>query len=252
MAAGEMAAGEGARIDHRSFAAAQSFTLGAKLHWTTKLYPALRAEHDRLETQDGLAGLAEGTLYRYYAWLERHLQRIKYSGRYGLQPYHAQDREALERAIDPAALTDHTLALDPELKPPKYYTSVDIHQHPGGLWSDPIAGHVYERGARSTTPMLGGRYRDLHQRFTDLVGGAPGRILDMGCGFGKSTKPFSESFPGAEVEAVDLSGSGPVRASQPVSSEPGSTTAVSSSLSTRFPAARSNDPVDGFASLVDA
>ncbi len=34
---------------------------------------------------------------------------------------------------------------------------------------------------------------------------APGRILDMGCGFGKSTKPFYESFPGAEVEAVDLS-----------------------------------------------
>ena len=33
----------------------------------------------------------------------------------------------------------------------------------------------------------------------------PLRILDMGCGFGKSTRPFYETFKDACVEAIDLS-----------------------------------------------
>jgi ubiquinone/menaquinone biosynthesis C-methylase UbiE len=36
--------------------------------------------------------------------------------------------------------------------------------------------------------------------------GSPRRILDLGCGFGKSTLPFADSFPDAEVHGVDLSG----------------------------------------------
>ena len=34
---------------------------------------------------------------------------------------------------------------------------------------------------------------------------APGRVLDMGCGFGKSTRPFYEALPEAQIEAIDLS-----------------------------------------------
>ena len=91
---------------------------------------------------------------------------------------------------------------------PEYYTRVDIHQHPGGVWSDPIAGFVYERGARSTTPLAGQRHRDLHERLTAAAlerCPAPARVLDMGCGFGKSTRPFYEALPQAQVEAIDLS-----------------------------------------------
>lgn len=205
------------RIDGRSFAAAQAFILDAKLFWTSRLYPALRAEYDAraaaAETPPSTAReaarlLADSTLYRCFAWLERHLQRMKYSGRYGLQPWHDQDRGALVASLDPAALPQGLLELDPAQGPPGYDTALDIHQHPGGIHTDPIAGFVYERGARTTTPLAGGKHRDLHDRLVGFVtdhGGPPRRMLDMGCGFGKSTAPFYRAFPAAEVVGIDVS-----------------------------------------------
>jgi ubiquinone/menaquinone biosynthesis C-methylase UbiE len=145
------------------------------------------------------------TLYRYFAWLERHLQRMKYSGTQGLARYYGQERDAAVTALSDA--DGELLQLDPDLQLPRYYTGVDIHQHPGGVWSRDEAGLVYEHGARSTTPLLGQAHADLHTRFTDVVAreGAPQRVLDMGCGFGKSTQPFYTKFPDAQVEAVDFS-----------------------------------------------
>jgi ubiquinone/menaquinone biosynthesis C-methylase UbiE len=184
-------------IDGRSFAAGQAFLLSVKTHWTRVIYPEIRREFERGKR------LEDSTSYRYFCWLERHLQRFKYSGRYGLQPYHAQDRARLE-----ASLAEAAVELQEDIEYPEYYTAVDIHQHPGGVWSDPIAGFVYERGARSTTPLAGARHKDLHQRLTaTALDGrpAPRRILDMACGFGKSTRPFYEALPEAEVEAIDFS-----------------------------------------------
>ncbi len=196
-------------MDERAFSAAQGFLLAAKMYWTTTLYRALRDEFlakssvDQKEqsVEDVAAILEDSPLYQYFAWLERHLQRMKYAGRYGLVPYHDERRGELL-----AALTGDA-ELDRDLELPGYYTGVDIHQHPGGLWSDATAALVYERGARSTTPMLGEAHKDLHDRFTDVVAaaGPPRRILDMGGGFGKSTGPLAERFPDSSVESVDLS-----------------------------------------------
>jgi ubiquinone/menaquinone biosynthesis C-methylase UbiE len=201
-------------IDGRSFAAAQAFLLSAKGFWTTRLFPALRSEFAARESRAGAsprtpedvaALLSDSTTYQYYAFLERHLQRMKYSGRYGLQPWHAQQRDALQAALE--AAPGATVEVDPDFELPQYYTAVDIHQHPGGVWSDPIAGFVYERGARTTTPLAGKRHADLHERLTSLAAAAcpaPERVLDIGCGFGKSTRPLYERFPAAEVHGVDL------------------------------------------------
>jgi ubiquinone/menaquinone biosynthesis C-methylase UbiE len=200
--------------DGRSFAAAQAFLLQAKSFWTREMFPALRDEYAGLVERAHAAPatpeeaerlLGESALYRYFGWLERHLQRFKYSGRYGLQPWHAQQREPLQKELEGERAP---LEIDPELRFPKYYTSIDIHQHPGGLWSDPIAGFVYERGARSTTPLAGGRHKDLHERLTAAAlerCPAPRRVLDLACGFGKSTWPFCEALPEAQMEAIDLS-----------------------------------------------
>ena len=80
-------------VDGRAFAAGQAFLLSAKTYWTRTLYPAVRAEHE------SGGNLERSVLYQYYCWLERHLQRFKYSGRYGLQPCHEQPRERLEESL---------------------------------------------------------------------------------------------------------------------------------------------------------
>ena len=74
----------------------------------------------------------------------------------GAAPAHARaapsSRPSSTRGRPPAMLE-----LDPALEMPRYYTAVDIHQHPGGVWRDALAGFVYERGARTTTPLLDAR-----------------------------------------------------------------------------------------------
>lgn len=201
--------------NERAVAAAQSFLLATKGYWTTQIYPAVHAEYEtrveRAEVKpcdaDEVAALMRSsTLYRYFAWLERHLQRFKYAGRYGLHTALAGRRDEAVAVLRDNAVAD-LLELHPELPLPRYYTSVDIHQHPGGVWSDPVAGLVYERGARSTVPLSGTKHRDLHGRLTDLaLAEAPQaqRILDLACGFGKSTLPFAASRPAAQIDAIDL------------------------------------------------
>ncbi|MEO7050044.1 MAG: class I SAM-dependent methyltransferase [Rhodanobacter sp.] len=203
------------KTNERSFQAAQNFLLAAKGFWTTTMYGRLRAEYGEQcaargktpQTTADVADIVEDlTTYRYFAWLERHLQRDKYAGRYGLAPYYRQRQDEVLAKLD-GMEDDSRLELQPELKMPAYYMATDIHQHPGGVWSEPTAGLVYEHGARSTTtPLLGQAPTDVHTRFTEQIGvqGEPRRVLDMGCGFGKSTLPFARRFPQSKVQGVDL------------------------------------------------
>ncbi len=203
-------------MNERSFNAAQRFLLASKREWTTNLYSQLRKEYEEKCQQAGVqpksvpevAEVAEGlTVYQFFAWFERHLQIGKYAGRYGLAPYYARRRDEVLKNIDTVPADDPILELHPEMKMPLYYEATDIHQHPGGVWSDDTAGLVYEHGARSTTPLLGASHGDLHYRFTDEIaatGKKPTRVLDMACGFGKSTLPFADRFRDAQVVGVDL------------------------------------------------
>ncbi len=206
-----------ARMSEREFEAFQGFVLATKLFWTRDMFLDLkRAYGSRLTDAtiaseepgpDRVARALEGDVAnQFHGWFERHLQRMKYSGRLGLVPYHASRRDELLKGLD-MGLVDGVLELDPDMALPDYYTSVDVHQHPGGVWNDEIAGLVYERGARSTTPLLT-RDRDLHERFADIIRGrrpAPRDILDMGCGFGKTTQSLCEVNPEARIVGVDLS-----------------------------------------------
>jgi SAM-dependent methyltransferase len=198
-----------------SFDSAQRFILAAKGFWTTQLYTNLREQYGERCAAQGVepttvpqvAAVAEDlTVYRYFAWLERHLQIAKYSGRYGLAHYYREHADEVLKDLDGAAGQSSNLELDPALRMPSYYVATDIHQHPGGVWSEPTAGLVYQHGARSTTPLLGASHGDLHARFTDkiLEGGRPARVLDLACGFGKSTMPFASKLPDASIRGIDL------------------------------------------------
>ncbi len=203
-------------METQEFEAAQDFLLAAKNYWTTTMYRTIKATYAELESglqkspdrpAKAIKALQKNTTYRYFAWLERHLQKMKYTGRYGLIPFHSERRGELLKSIKAKANDKYVPELQPDLPLPNYYKNIDTHQHPGGLWTDELAGIVYEYGARSTTPLLGDSHNDLHARLADLVadGTTYERILDMGCGFGKSTMPFVQRFPKAKVEGIDLS-----------------------------------------------
>ena len=198
---------------HRPFQAYQAFVLACKLEWTRNLYPEVTARYRAAAAAalvppqsaadvDALVG--HDTTMRYFGWFERHLQRMKYSGRHGLAHHYAAQRDKLAPVLETGG---PILALDPGMALPDYYTAVDIHQHPGGVYGDEVAGMVYERGARSTTPLLD-KHGDLHHRFTTAalakVGGEVRRIVDLGCGFGKSTQPFYSGHSDVQVVGVDL------------------------------------------------
>jgi ubiquinone/menaquinone biosynthesis C-methylase UbiE len=101
-----------------------------------------------------------------------------------------------------------SLKLHPEMAMPAWYTDWDIHVQPGGVWQTDLSARIYELGAKLV--MLGGNddYA-FHRRFvetclTPLTGRKPTRLVDMGCGFGKSTWPIKRTFPEAEVIGLDL------------------------------------------------
>lgn len=204
--------------DRREFEAYQAFLADAKSIWATELFADLRrvAEARQAISPGATAAsvadaVADHPAARMFAFLERRLQALKYSGRLGIMPYLERHRADHAEEIAPD-LPDGLLALDPAMALPAYYCAVDVHQQPGGVWREDIGGLAYSYGARGTTGRqvsgADGRAQTLHTRFASLLGEAapdPGRIVDLGCGYGKSALTIAEAFPQATVDAVDLS-----------------------------------------------
>lgn len=193
-------------ISGRDMAAYQGFLVEARRVWMSDIWQALRAEYAERSagrtvktSRDVEAILAPSTTYQYYAWMERHVQRMKYSGRLGLVRRYRDERPAGVESVD-------NLKLDPSVPVPEYYSAVDTHQHPGSLVDGPGAGLVYKASATSTQPGATVGYV-LHERFAAWLEklGRFDRVLDMGCGFGKSAITIAQRFAEAEVAAVDLS-----------------------------------------------
>jgi len=201
---------------HRPFDAYQAFVLDCKLFWTRQMFPELRRNYAAKlaetgatpQTAEEVRALIGGdTTTEFFGWFERHMQRMKYSGRHGLAVHYAQFRDQIREELHDT-VPERLLALDPAFEQPDYYTSIDIHQHPGGVWSDEIAGYVYERGAKSTAPMLN-KAESLHHRLTaqalEIAGRKVRAVADLGCGFGGSTRPFYMDHPDMDVVGVELS-----------------------------------------------
>lgn len=200
---------------HRPFEAFQSFVLDCKLYWTRQMFPELKTRYeaanataDKPQTAADVEKLMrDDTTYQFFGWYERHLQRMKYSGRHGLAVHYDRYRDQLVSELS-ASVPDQLIQIDAAFEQPEYYTSIDIHQHPGGVWSDEIAGYVYERGAKSTAPMLD-KATSLHHRMTAEVLARADRpvkrVVDLGCGFGGSSRPFYTDYPHIEVVGVELS-----------------------------------------------
>ena len=199
-------------MQEKDFINAQDFILACKMDWTKSKYSSLRerffekqSNSDAILSVSDVEKLFEDDLdYQIFGWFERHLQKMKYSGRYGLIPFHKERKDELVDQIKDIEIDESE-----NFQLPEYYTSIDIHQHPGGIWSDANAGFVYERGARSTTPMLGRNHRDLHFRLAedlisnDAVTDQKLTILDMGCGTAVLAI-LAEKLGAKETQGIDI------------------------------------------------
>ncbi len=108
-----------------------------------------------------------------------------------------------------------SLDIDESLDIPKYLTAYDIHQQPGGYHSENIekdisAGAVYDISLPIYSRNAMGEENDLLAqaiiRYIDdhLKTFQPQEIMDMGCGIGNSTLPFSKKYPDSKVIGVDV------------------------------------------------
>lgn len=169
--------------------AALDFVLTLRRRWADTLYPILAEQAASLDSDD--AQFAEALhampLWPWFAWLERGSQKMMW------------------RAVSDV-IPDDPSASDDGADLPEWYTDWDIHLQPHGVWSSARAARVYEHGARLV--MLGENDDySFHRLFADTAvpKRAYRRIVDLGCGFGKSAWPMKQAFPDAEVIGIDLS-----------------------------------------------
>lgn len=177
------------------------FVLTLRRRWADTLYPAWTDQAGGADAEPERA--REAPAYPWFAWLERGSQKMLW--RAVQEVVAAQPPDPPHDLRASAADMKGRVTLDPDLTLPDWYTECDIHVQPGGIWRSRAAARVYEMGAKLV--MLGENDDYLfHTAFVDTaIPERPyRRIVDLGCGFGKSTWPFARAFPEAEVIGVDL------------------------------------------------
>ena len=186
----------------------QAFLVGAKTFLMDTVYAKAREAVAEAVEKNGkeaaVDALKDNADYAYFCWLEHYVQHYKYNARFGL----AAEAEAQRGQLTTRLMgIDQRHAVTKDVEVPGYYTAVDVHQHPGNLHEDVLAGYIYKASAASTQPGSTNAY-GLHYKFTELVAKhapRPNRVLDLGCGFGKSALPIAQKWPTAKVEGIDLS-----------------------------------------------
>lgn len=187
-----------------------AFVQEVRGYWAHDLYSRLQSEYaDAVADQPpsgvgaAVAALQDLPTHPWFGWIERNLQKMKWR-----QLMDVVDRHSDTLQAEAAELSGGSsrLELAPDLDPPEWYTRTDIHCQPGGVWAANRNALVYEMGAKILH--LGRNDQlELHQLFAqvfpELEAGA--RVVDLGCGFGKSTRPLAVRWPSAEVIGVDLS-----------------------------------------------
>ncbi len=178
-------------------AAYQRFIGQMRKLWAGPLYRRLRDEAKELGDGAGFETRLQALpTHQFFGWFEYNLQNMKYSSRRGIAAAVETHREKLEQELA-RPLSQGRLTENPDLAAPDYYQENDFHQHPGGLGGDAIAAVVYREGAGAAAGVVG--KAGLHNRFAKAALGdrKPKRVLDIGCGFGRSTQAFADLGPAA-------------------------------------------------------
>ncbi len=189
----------------------QRFLGELRRFWAGPLFSELKsAARERLQNRapdapsDSYAWLDGSAEHEIFGWLEFHMQQMKYAGRWGLARAAEADREMLETALS-EPLPEGLLSETPDLTMPDYYQETDFHHHPGGLGRDSLAAVLYRESAGGSGGVVGNA--SLHDRFAALAVGETDHrsVVDIGCGFGRSTLAFRRHGKVENAIGIDLS-----------------------------------------------
>lgn len=184
--------------------------LALRRRWMTGQFQALRRAYDRATAGAPPADRAAARTVlealpgvRRFQWTHRYIQDRTWFECHRL----VDDRlDRLETLMQPRSGDLGALETAPDIRYPAYYADTDFHRQRGGIWRDSRGAAVYLLGARIVHV---GRNTDfqIHDAFVDAIGDpdpAPARILDLGCGFGKTTFSLKKRWPDAAVAGLDL------------------------------------------------
>jgi ubiquinone/menaquinone biosynthesis C-methylase UbiE len=197
-------------LDEKSSA---DFILSLRKRWADTVYPAFVTEVEesgvQISTaQEGETKLKNMTLYPWFSHLERIGQKMLWRLASDVVMKYSDDLLTQINNVNKGG--KGSLELNPALEFPQWYTDIDIHMQPGSFHSNDLSGYIYQFGARVVMLRDNDGFK-FHKLFSntalpDLPSNP--RVLDVACGFGKSTKPLLSRYPDAEVIGIDLAAPG--------------------------------------------
>ena len=206
--------------------ARQQFARSFKEHIVAKIHPGNRVAYDKrvkpaitketgtepVDRTDVAPFMVKDPHYQMWSSLLRTSQEIMWSA---AQKPVQRDLGGLVDKAKTNGNSKGSLTLNPALETPRYHTAVDIHCQPGGYHTevtddDVAAGAVYDRAVFIyAMGQMGPDNADMGRSIIEWLKDKrpdfkPESILDMGCSVGHSTIPYKETWPDAEVNAIDV------------------------------------------------
>lgn len=128
-------------------------------------------------------------------------------------------RESDKLAVEAARVSNQpgSVTLNPNLEVPRNVSAIDVHLMPGSYTRGAEsleAGAIYDRGlAVFSMGLMGANLDDIGLSMAKYIAlrypeFKPQRILDTGCTIGHNTLPWKQTYPDAEVIAIDAAPGG--------------------------------------------
>lgn len=201
--------------------AEQNFTRDLKFFINRELNPSVQSLGQVYEARDSapadtfeqVENVIEHMLHHdaYRTWLN--MRRLQQEMMWDVSSRYVNRQEAELAARAEIAAPVGSLRLDPNFDGPSYLTYADCHLMPGGFLADEggvrqgalmeAGGAIYQPAVyTSDRPKV--RRQAVAEHLTEFYPDVrPLRILEMGCGCGRSAPELKLAFPDAEVFAVD-------------------------------------------------